>query len=343
TWTTGTLELGATYQYRVVVKNADNQAATEAVEVVVGNVPNAPNNITFGAYDEARQTLAMSWSDNSDDETNFYVEFSVNGSAWRQAEILDADVASRIATYVSPAAVYVFRVYAENVYGRSDYAEATYAPAAPAPSNVSLLVDESNVATVAWVDNSANETGFRVEISTDGKTWLPGGFAEANQQSLTLDSLEAGQTYFVRVRAENQFAVSPWTSNALTAPSDITFGVYNEAQKTLKMSWTDNSDDEVRFRVEYSVNGGRWLLAANLASNARTATYVQVGNAYSFRVRAENAYGVSEWSEVATYIAEATAETESEALLTSEAFADFDEFDFFGDEDELDALAKRLI
>ncbi|MBQ7813963.1 MAG: fibronectin type III domain-containing protein, partial [Thermoguttaceae bacterium] len=60
---------------------------------------------------------------------------------------------------------------------------------------------------------------------------------------------------------------------------------------------------------------------------------------YFFRVRAENATGVSEWT-----TAKFTPTAKSSALLTSEAFANaFDELDFFVDEDDLDALAKRLV
>ncbi|MBQ7111960.1 MAG: fibronectin type III domain-containing protein, partial [Thermoguttaceae bacterium] len=122
--------------------------------------------------------------------------------------------------------------------------------------------------------------------------------------------------------------------------SDFVFGAYDATKKTLETSWTDNSDDETRFRVEYSKNGGEWRLSANLAANrtSRVVYGITANSEYSFRVRAENAYGVSDWVE-ATFVTPAASDVVSDAF--ADLFAEEDAEDDFWFEFE-QALGKRV-
>ncbi|MBR2003757.1 MAG: hypothetical protein IJ991_06205, partial [Thermoguttaceae bacterium] len=331
TWTTGTLELGATYQYRVVAVNDDNRAATEAVEVVVGNVPAQPTGLGAVVNAATEPTATVSWLA-VETATGYVVTvYDANGEIVETSGEIATLEWTTTAGKLQLGATYSVSVVASNVYGNSVASEAVkvvVGNVADAPV-LSATVNASTAptATLKWAD-LATETGYRVEIQTenvDGETvWETVAELDAGATTWATGTLELGATYQYRVVAVNAYGetasnvVEVVVGNAPAAPSDLTFGTYDEAKRTLAMTWADNSNNETRFRVEYSVNGGAWRLATNLDANAtgRTARGVDANSVYGFRVRAENAYGVSAWVEN-TYATTPAAATELTATVNA--------------------------
>ncbi len=70
----------------------------------------------------------------------------------------------------------------------------------------------------------------------------------------------------------------------------------------IQLSWQDNSTDEDEFRLEMKPTTGDFELLAVAAADATsgTASDLQPGQEYSFRVRAQNGGGSSAWSQSAT-------------------------------------------
>lgn len=70
----------------------------------------------------------------------------------------------------------------------------------------------------------------------------------------------------------------------------------------IKLSFSDNSDNEDGFRIERMVNGGAWATAATLPANVTTWTDREVApdTTYAYRVFAYNIYGDSDPSNTAT-------------------------------------------
>jgi hypothetical protein len=68
----------------------------------------------------------------------------------------------------------------------------------------------------------------------------------------------------------------------------------------LVLQWQDNSDNEDGFEIWRQQNGGQWLLIA--ATNADDATFtdsvIPVGTTLSYRVRAWNQFGESDYTNI---------------------------------------------
>ena len=90
-------------------------------------------------------------------------------------------------------------------------------PATPpaAPTALSALAGKRKI-TLSWTDNSNDETGFKVERSTDGVTFTQ--IATTTSATYTDGNLTTGRTYHYRVRAYNGAGDSLY-SNTATATS----------------------------------------------------------------------------------------------------------------------------
>ena len=310
---TGLVE-GRTYHFRVAAYNSAGYSDwCEAEYNVPYAVVNPPSEIVFGEYSNG--TLPMSWTDNSDDETGFVVQFSYDGENWHRGGTTEANVTERVATGMTPGRLYYFRVAAFNGSVYSDWTVGTYttpsgAPAAPGDITFTGYDASARTVEMSWIDNSNDEVGFNVYYSVDGgETWYSAGNYGANVTSRVATSVVSGRSYTFRVAAYNNSGTSAWlvsdayeVSNSVnipTAPSDIAFGEYDSESRSVEMTWTDNSSNEKGFRVQYSVDDGQtWNDSAYLKADvtSRTATGIVSGRVYYFRVAAYNNYGTSDWA-----------------------------------------------
>lgn len=160
-------------------------------------------------------TFVLSWTDNSDDETNFIVEYSDSEDGpWTINATVDAD--DEEYTLANLPAVWTtlyFRVTACNNagFGYSDVlavdAENECTPVAPdAPTDLSAIIncDNHEQLTISWTDNSDNETGFIIEEGESAEgPWveLDTAAADATEKLCTVTPDEA--TYYLRVGAVN--------------------------------------------------------------------------------------------------------------------------------------------
>lgn len=65
--------------------------------------------------------------------------------------------------------------------------------------------------TLTWTDNTTTETGFEIERSTDNATFAQVAVVAANTTSATFNALNAGVTYYFRVRAVQGSNASPYS------------------------------------------------------------------------------------------------------------------------------------
>jgi len=177
---------------------------------------------------------------------------------------------------------------------------------------------------VSWIDNSSNETGFRIERKQGvGGTYSVVATASANVTSIGgITMPRDGNTYLFRVKAynsdgesavSNEIAIDTDTAEQVPPPmpnAPTSFALSGTSvfstYLSLGFTWTDNSSDETGFRIEkkQGVNGTYSVVAS---PGANTTSYGGItiprdGNTYYFRIKSYNANGESSPSnEVSVY------------------------------------------
>ena len=101
----------------------------------------------------------------------------------------------------------------------------TTPPTVPAaPGSLTATAASSSTITLAWSDNSNNETGFDIERSTDNVNWAALASVGSNIQSYGDTGLAASTSYYYRVRAKNSAGSSSYSNvaNATTLAAGST-------------------------------------------------------------------------------------------------------------------------
>lgn len=110
--------------------------------------------------------------------------------------------------------------------------------------------------------------------------------------------------------AESSGAVSATAASARpTAPSNVA-GIF-DGQKTIRLSWRDNADNETSQQVWISKDGTNYAKLADLGGNITGFTHalgsVPTASAYYYKLRAVNRYGASDYSGAAKTVLSVTA------------------------------------
>src|SRR6202043_1556414 len=89
------------------------------------------------------------------------------------------------------------------------------------PTNLTSAAVSSSQIKLSWTDNSNNETGFKIERSRDGTTFVQKYAVGVNVTSYTDSMRQASTKYYYRVCAYDSGGNSGYsnTANATTAPS----------------------------------------------------------------------------------------------------------------------------
>jgi hypothetical protein len=100
-------------------------------------------------------------------------------------------------------------------------ATATATPTPVAPTNLVATAVSSTQINLSWIDNSDNETGFKLERSRNGTTFSQLARRGANVTTFSNTGLAASTTYYYRVYAYNAGSNSAYSNvaSATTLPS----------------------------------------------------------------------------------------------------------------------------
>jgi transcriptional regulator CtsR len=253
---------------------------------------------------------ALSWSDNSANETGFSIERKVpGGSTFTEVATITANTTIVDDTALRGAA-YVYRVRAVLPVGYTDYSnEATFTPAAPAaPTNLSAALAADGVTvTLNWTDNANNELGYVLSSSTDGgSTWTLVSTLLPNTTSTTHVTAGVDASIRYRVAAANEGHSSSATVDRAFFPTNL--AVTEGASGKPVLTWDDAFSDETGFRIERKLpteDASAYVTARSVAANVHTSvedTTATPGVMYAYRVLALTPAGTSLPSAEASYL-----------------------------------------
>lgn len=219
--------------------------------------------------------IALTWQDNSVNESGFEIHRSTTGATG--AFTILATTGPNVRTWrdeeLAPATTYCYRVRAFRRNGNSTSSSlfstntpcaVTPAPPPPPPpppsppaaaSDLTAVPLPNEQAALTWIDNSSNEDGFRIDLSTDGGTvWTL--YGTAGTTSANIPAVAEQQTC-ARIVAYNAGGEAAPSNTACTtppaAPTDLIATRVEAA--TIALTWSDNSAVEDGYQV--------WLYQAN--------------------------------------------------------------------------------
>jgi len=259
----------------------------------------APNNfvVTVAGVD-----ATLNWTDFAVGEDGYTIERSFNGGAFAQIDTVGANVQ----TYFDPGlagGAYSYRIKAYTNAGDTSFTTtSTVVNVVVAPSSLTAVATGSAVA-LNWVDNSTNETGFKIERSTGG-SFTQIATVSANITTYNDASVSAGSTYTYQVRAYKSSANSNYSNTddatVLDTPTSLGTSVVGS---DVTLNWTDNATGEDGYRIERSDNGGGYIEIGTVGTDV--STYDDLGLAtgsYDYRVRAYKGTDTSDYSSTANAI-----------------------------------------
>jgi hypothetical protein len=173
-----------------------------------------------------------------------------------------------------------------------------------------LPASDGSAIDLAWVDNSDNETGFRIDvapgpINADGDvteyTILP-----ANTSAYSY-STQPNTTRYFRVLAVTSTlqsapsnVVSATTPNVPPPPQRFDALVGPSGSDTIVSLLWDDTATETSYTIDRSANGGAWNTLTSPGQNVTSYTDSSTSSNgdYAYRIRANNGNGSGPWSPV---------------------------------------------
>ena len=174
-----------------------------------------------------------------------------------------------------------------------------------APTNLQATSVTQTQIALAWTDNASDETTYTVERDSGGG-FAPVAVFGPDANAHTDTGLPSDTPFSYRVFASNIWGNSgpagPLSVATLPYPPAAPTGLGASAasQTQINLSWTDASDNESGFRIERDSGGGFAEIATVGAGvTAYPDTGLTANTPHSYRVRATNAGGDSDYSNTA--------------------------------------------
>jgi hypothetical protein len=234
-----------------------------------------------------------------------------------------ANVVSYSDMTVAATTTYWYQIVAANGTGSSLPSNiatvTTPGAAAPpaAPTNLAAVLYNAPLRVrLAFRDNAGTETGFVIERADNGGPFVqiaaPGPFAGTGTLTYVDSTVVLGNSYAYRVKAVNSGGSSAYSNTASistlppAAPSNVSVvAVVSGTSDLVTLTWTDNSNNESRFRIQRATNATFTTGLSSFTVGANATTYQQTrpfNTTWYYRVRAENTItGNSAWANASPF------------------------------------------
>ena len=279
--------------------------------IVPGELIAAPSDVS-ATVDPNLDSVEVRWTDNSDNESAFDVQFLEDGEPIQRLRLgPDDERASFDWHALEPriGAEYGVRVYAFNSSGYSEGAETSFRWEHPLDDGVvtDLAASAIGLTTVRviWTADPKVDSYF-VRAKLAGWShlvlWYPSPDARGGAAWVDLEDLPRGGRYRFEVmplrgRSSSVYLTLGERAAGPEAPSDVSLAI--GADRRARLSWQDDSSDETGFEVQYSPRSAwRWTRLVTVPPDTESVVLsehlpVRDIERYVFRVFAYNERGFS--------------------------------------------------
>ncbi len=278
--------------------------------------------------------VCLEWEDNSNNETGFTLERSINNGPFYPMTTVDSNIDTYTDYDVSNDQYCRYRVFAYSSSGKSAYSnEVEWITTPNQPGDLTGNLDKTDFRVNLYWEGNNTYANYKLQKKTikSGKTIIEQINLPAKASSYIDTEVEAGFSYTYLVTASGSNGSSS-PSNSITidylsAPSDVMVSNFPGTPK-LSVSWKDTSDNENKFIVEkaHSNQGPIYRYDAGMNST-EFVDNVEADLLYMYRVYAVNDHGFSPYSEVAYWYSPpgAPENFKAEAVSTSEIKLSWDD------------------
>lgn len=233
-----------------------------------------------------------------------------DGVSFGSIGTVGADITSFTDSGLTPGKTYLYRIRSTNVGGESassNVATATTSGNPPtAPTGVTVEAPAEGGEgrlIVRWVDNSGDETGFRIERKSGSEEFIVVGTVGAGATTFEDTGLSGDTTYTYRVVATNGGGASEASSEAANStladpPTNLQATIVND--RNVRLTWTNSGGTGVR--IERRLGAGTFSQIGSVGSGVEffTDSSLSTGATATYRLRTTNRGGSSRVSEEVT-------------------------------------------
>ena len=321
---------GTTYEFKILAFNiyGDGILSEPAVIITPAAAPDAPTALTLVSADSSQITFSWTPPYDGGKPITDYKLFWDNGSAGASfvaatpSSVGDATPQVTVNTGLSPGTFYQFKVLAVNEISDGALSDAVSFIAADypdAPTNVVKVLADAGQIQISWqapiIDGGSSVINYHVYM--DGVVVTPAE-GTSGLTHWTESAVNSGQTHDFTVSAVNSRGegaqstpdVSIIAATVPTVPLNLRKSTASISLITIDWDLpTHHGDTAIQDYEVWWDNGAQndvYVLLVDSTGNSLTftqSTDLQAGHSYSFKVRAVNAVGPSEFSDVLTVIA----------------------------------------
>jgi len=210
------LSPGTDYNYEVVATTSSESSAPSASTDAV-TLPSSLSGLTATAASSSE--VDLSWTEVTG-ASGYEIDRKDADGNWEAIDAVDSPGASYADTSIDDGTAYTYQVIPYNDSGDAADSNPSASATTPllAPENVDAVALSSTSVEIVWDDQSASETGFEVQRSTDGTTFTNFGSTAAGTTDYTDTTAAASTEYWYRVESTNSAA----GSSAPSAAADTT-------------------------------------------------------------------------------------------------------------------------
>ena len=244
----------------------------------------------------------------SDDDVNWTTTFVASkNDEGVETHVFTRTTGQYLRIYMTQNRKSTYKIAEVETYGCDNAGGSPQPPAAP--SGLFATANGTSQIDLSWTDNSLNETSFKIERHDGDGNYVEIASVGAGVTNFNDTGLSASTTYNYRVRASNGAGHSGYSNVAVAttadppppaAPSGLTAAANSASQ--IDLSWTDNSSNETGFKIERHSGDGNFVEIAVTAANITSYnnTGLSASTSYTYRVRATNGNGDSNYSNEAS-------------------------------------------